>query len=572
MDFKQQIAQTLAPLVQWSPDDVAAALEVPQDSRMGDFAFPCFRLAKTLRKAPPAIAADLCAQIAKPAIVERVEAVGGYLNFFVDKNVWASAVLGDIAAAGDGYGATKEGEGKTILIDYSSINIAKPFAHHHLTTTALGHALYRVYQNLGYRVVGINHLGDWGTQFGKQIVAYKLWGDSEAVKSSGIRELVRLYVKYHDEAEKNPELDDQARAWFKKIEDGDEEALELFNWFKEITIKEVQQVYDLLGIHFDSYNGEAFFSDKMEPVVEELQAKGLLKESEGALIVDLEAYKMPPCIIKKRDGTSLYATRDLAAALWRKKEYDFAQCLYVVAYQQNLHFAQLFKVLELMGYEWASDMKHVNFGMVSMAEGAMSTRQGRVIWLEDVLKASVEKALDIIKEKSPDLEGKETVARQVGIGAVVFSVLCNNRIKDIVFSWDSVLNFDGETAPYLQYTHARCNSVLRKAGENLNISISAAGPAGADYTVLSSDEAQAVIKELAAFPDAVQEAAARYEPMLISRCIIEVAKTFNKFYYEHRILDGTPEEIRAKLALVDAVRLVIKRGLYLLGIEAPVAM
>ena len=566
MDFKAQIAQALAPLTQWSEADLIAALEVPQETRMGDFAFPCFRLAKTLRKAPPAIAADLCAQIQKPAAVERVEAVSGYVNFFIDKLAWAQSVLGSVATAGEGYGASAEGRGKTILIDYSSINIAKPFAHHHLTTTALGHALYRIYQNLGYKVVGINHLGDWGTQFGKQIVAYKRWGNREDVRTGGIRELVRLYVKFHDEAEKDPALDDEARAWFKKIEDGDEEALELFNWFKELTISEVQQVYDLLGIRFDSYNGEAFFSDKMEPVVEELQAKGLLKESEGAQIVDLEPCKMPPFMIKKRDGTSLYATRDLAAALWRKREYDFAQCLYVVAYQQNLHFNQLFKVLEMMGHEWAKDMKHVNFGMVSMAEGAMSTRQGRVIWLEDVLKAAVDKALDIIKEKSPDLADKETVARQVGIGAVVFSVLCNNRIKDIVFSWESVLNFDGETAPYLQYTHARCNSVIRKAAER-EAPISTVG--AADYNVLASDEAQAVIKELANFPDAVQEAAARYEPMLISRCIIEVAKAFNKFYYEHRILDGSEAEIRAKLALADAVRLVLKRGLYLLGIEAP---
>lgn len=564
MDFKTQIAQALAMPAGMEPASLAGLIEIPQDSRMGDFALPCFKLAKAMRMAPPAIAARLMENVAAPAFVERVEAVGGYLNFFIDRGAWSSTVLEAIMEKGEDFGATREGEGKTVVIDYSSINIAKPFAHHHLYSTAIGHALYRIFQSQGYRVVGINHLGDWGTQFGTQIVAWKLWGDRAAVEKGGVRELVRLYMRFHEEAEKNPELEDQARAWFKKIEDGDAEALELFNWFKDITIREVEQLYNQLGIRFDSYNGEAFFSDKMEPVVEELQAKGLLKESDGAMIVDLEAYKMPPCIIKKRDGATLYATRDLAAALWRKREYDFAQCLYVVAYQQNLHFAQLFKVLELMGYSWAKDCKHVNFGMVSMAEGSMSTRQGRVIWLEDVLKAAVEKALDIIREKSPELEGKEDVARQVGIGAVVFSVLVNNRIKDVVFSWESVLNFDGETAPYIQYTHARCCSVLRKAATTLD--------GEADWAALANDDAQAVIKALAAFPGAVAEAAARYEPMAVSRQVIEIAKAYNKYYYEHRILEGNEQEIRAKLLLTEAVRTVIKKGLCLLGIEAPERM
>ncbi len=564
MDFKLEIASILAPLVNMELGEVTAFMETPQDRKMGDFALPCFRFAKTMRKAPPAIAQELAATLTKPAWLERVEPVNGYLNFFVSRSVWASTVLQDIAQKGDGYGSSDEGNGKRVVVDYSSINIAKPFAHHHLTTTALGHSLYRIYQNLGYQSIGINHLGDWGTQFGKQIVAYKLWGDRETIEHGGIRELVKLYVRFHDEAEQKPELEDQARAWFKKIEDGDDEALSLFNWFKEITISEVQKVYDQLGIHFDSFNGEAFFSDKMGPVIEELQQKGLLKESDGAMVVDLEDYKMPPCLILKRDGATLYHTRDLAAAMWRKKEYDFYKCLYVVAYQQNLHFSQLFKVLELMGHEWAKDLKHVNFGMISMEEGAMSTRKGRVIWLEDVLNAAVEKALMIIQEKSPGLENKEEIARQVGIGAVVFSVLCNNRIKDIVFSWDNVLNFDGETAPYLQYTHARCSSVLRKAETAL------AGDV--DWAVLENDDAQALVKELAQFPDAVKGAAERYEPMMISRQIIEIAKAYNKYYYEHRILEGAEEEIRAKLLLTDAARSVLKKGLYLLGIETPERM
>jgi arginyl-tRNA synthetase len=561
MDFKGQIAGAVAPLAGMETADVTTLLEIPQDRKLGDFAMPCFRLAKTLRKAPAAIAQELAEKLAKPAWLERIEAVNGYLNFFIDHGVWASTVLDEIENKGEAFGSSSEGDGKTIVIDYSSINIAKPFAIHHLTTTALGHSLYRIYQSLGYRCVGINHLGDWGTQFGKQLVAYKRWGDCEAVEKGGTRELVRLYVKFHDEAEEHPELEDEARAWFKKIEVGDEEALTLFNWFKELTIKEVQQIYKLLGIHFDSYNGEAFFSDKMEPVVEELRQKGLLKESDGAMIVDLEPYKMPPCLIKKRDGTSLYVTRDLAAAIWRKKEYNFAKCLYVVAYQQNLHFAQFFKVLDLMGYKWAADLVHVSFGMVSMEDGSMSTREGRVVWLEDVMKAAQEKALAIINEKSPGLECKEDVARQVGIGALLFGVLSNNRIKDIVFSWESALNFDGETSPYIQYTYARCCSVLKKAETVLE--------GKADWTALANDDAQAVIKELAQFPDAIAEAASRYEPMAISRRIIEIAKAYNKYYYDHRILEGAQEEIRAKLMMTDAVRTVIKKGLNLLGIEAP---
>lgn len=564
MDFRNDIARLVAQLSGLPAQDVAELIEIPQDGRMGDFALPCFKLAGTMRKAPSAIAQELASAIAAPGFLERAEAVNGYLNFYIDKSVWASTVLGEIGEKGEAFGSSAEGSGKTVVVDYSSINIAKPFAIHHLSSTAIGHAIYRIYKALGYTCVGINFLGDWGTQFGKQIVAWKRWGDKQAVERDGIRELVRLYVRYHAEAEKDPSMDDEARAWFKKIEDGDEEALALFDWFKEITLVDVQRTYELLGIRFDSYAGEAFFNDKMEPVVEELRQKGLLKESEGALVVNLEEYKMPPCIIRKSDGATLYATRDLASAFWRWREYDFAKCLYVVAYQQNLHFAQWFKVLELMGYGWARDLVHVNFGMVSMEDGSMSTREGRVVWLEDVLKASQEKALAIIEEKNPELEGKQDVARQVGIGAVLFSVLCNNRIKDIVFSWENALNFDGETSPYLQYTHARCCSVLRKAQTAL------AGKA--EWAALGNGEAQAVIKELAQFPDAIQDAAARYEPMAVSRRLIEIAKAYNKYYYDHRILEGAETEVRAKLLLTDAVRTVIRKGLYLLGIEAPERM
>jgi arginyl-tRNA synthetase len=564
MDFKYSLAVKIAPLVGLDTADIVAMLEIPQENKMGDFALPCFRLAKTLHKAPAAIAQELAEKMHKPEWVERIEAINGYLNLYINRSVWASAVLEEIKQKGEAFGSSCEGEGKTIVIDYSSINIARPFGIHHLTTTALGHSLYRIFQNLGYKCIGINHLGDWGTQFGKQIVAWKRWGDKVAVERDGVHELVRLYMKYHEEVEKDPLMDNEARAWFKRIEDGDTEALELFNWFKEVTLIEVHRVYNKLGIHFDSYNGEAFFNDKMEPVVDELRHKGLLKESDGALIVDLEPYKMPPCLIKKSDGATLYATRDLAAAIWRRSEFDFYKCLYVVAYQQNLHFAQFFKVLELMGFAWAKELVHVNFGMVSMEEGSMSTRHGRTIWLEDVLNAAIDKALAIIMEKSPELDRKEAIAKQVGIGAVLFSVLTNNRIKDIVFSWESALNFDGETSPYIQYTHARCCSVLKKSEIELT--------GKADWSALENDDAQAVIKELAKFPAAVADAAVRYEPMCISRRIIGISEAYNKYYYEHRILEGVEEEIRAKLQMTDAVKRVIKKGLYLLGIEAPERM
>lgn len=374
-----------------------------------------------------------------------------------------SAAVREILEKGEDYGRSNVGAGKTVCIDYSSINIAKPFHIGHLSTTVIGSSLYKIFNFLGYRSVGINHLGDYGTQFGKLIVAYKRWGDRETVERENIREMLRLYVHFHEEAEKDPALDEEARHWFKRIEDKDPEALELFEWFKELTLKEVAKVYELLGVTFDSYAGESFYNDKMQPVLDELESKGLLTVSEGAKVVDLEAYGMPPCLLVKADGATLYATRDIAAAFYRKKTYDFDQCLYVVAYQQNLHFKQFFKVIELMGYEWAKDLKHVAFGMVSMEGGSMSTRKGKVIFLEEVLSRCIEKALAIITEKNPSLKDKESIAKDVGVGAVIFSTLSANRIKDITFSYDRVLNFEGETGPYVQYTYARCNSVMGKA-------------------------------------------------------------------------------------------------------------
>ena len=395
MDFKSMIAGEIASALDiafgnapLAAQEIAGLLELPPDSAMGDYAFPCFKLAKALRKAPPMIAGELV-KVIDARFLSRVEAVGGYLNFFIDKALYASAILEEVLSLGERYGSGTEGEGKTVCIDYSSINIAKRFHIGHLSTTVLGNALNKIYSFLGYRCVGINHLGDWGTQFGKMIAAYKHWGSREMVEQGGVQALSDLYVRFHAEAEKDPSLDDEGRAWFKKIEQGDEEAVAIWKWFKELTLKDADRVYDLLGVKFDSYAGESFYMDKMEPVIEELREKGLLKESDGAQIVDLEEYKMPPMLVLKSDGSTIYATRDLAAIFYRKKTYDFDKCLYVVAYQQDLHFRQLFKVVELMGYDWAKDLEHVSFGMVSYEGQALSTRHGHVIYLDELLKRSV---------------------------------------------------------------------------------------------------------------------------------------------------------------------------------------
>ncbi len=564
MDNKKQLAQALSKVVGIEAEELINWIETPKDPAMGDYAFPCFRLAKTMRKAPPVIAQEVSQAVELPDFISRSEAVGPYLNFFANKDDFAKKVISKVLNEGEAYGASSEGNGKTVCVEYSSINIAKPFHIGHLSSTVLGAALYRIYKHLGYETVGINHLGDWGTQFGKMIVAFLRWGNGDKEKCGSVRELVKLYVRFHDEAEKDESLNDEARAWFKKIEDNDAEAMELFLWFKEITLRDVKKVYDMLGVSFDSYAGESFYQDKMQPIVDELKEKGLLKLDDGASIVDLSEYDMAPCIILRSDGATLYATRDLAAAMYRKKTYDFHKSLYVVAYQQNLHFKQVFKVLELMGHDWVKDCIHVNFGMVSMEDGTLSTRKGKVLYLEDVLDAAVEKTLDIIKEKSPDLEDKENIAAEVGVGAVVWGALYNGRIKDIVFSWKKALNFDGETGPYAQYTHARCCSVLRKADgiDKENI----------DYSCISDDASTALIKAISTLPDAIKEAANKNEPYLISRCVIDICSCFNKFYFDNRIMDEDAAIKNARLALTEASRIAIKTGLYLIGLKAPEKM
>ena len=563
MDYKSAVAAAVASVgCGLSMEELSALIVVPKDSKNGDYSLPCFRFAKISGKSPVAVAQELKDKIALPEGIEKVESLAGYLNFYTDKKVFVKTALENVLEKKQDYGKSDIGKGKTVCIDYSSVNIAKPFHIGHLSSTAIGGALYRIFGFLGYTAVGINHLGDWGTQFGKMLAAYKLWGDAEKVEKGGVAALLELYVRFHKEAENNPELDDLARSWFKKIEDFDEEATTLFNKFKELTLAEAFKVYDRLRIKFDSYAGESFYNDKLDAVVNELEAKGLLRESEGAKVVDLEAYNMPPCIIVKSDGASLYSTRDIAAALYRKKTYDFDKCLYVVAYQQNLHFKQWFKVIELMGYPWAKDLEHIAFGMVSLPDGAIKSRAGNVVFLEDVLNRAVEKSLQVITEKSPDLENKKEIADQVGVGAVIFSVLYNNRIKDIVFNYDKVLNFDGETGPYVQYTHARCCSVLAK------------GTLGRekDFSALDNEESVEVVKLLDTFPDAVREAADKREPCVLSRHIVELAKAYNKFYLAHRIINAPEGAKNVRLMLTSAVRQVIKNGLTLLGMGAPEKM
>ena len=565
MDFKYEAASLIAKAADMDINDIVNFMEIPAKPEMGDYAFPCFRLAKTMRKAPNMIAADICSKIEENKIFSKIEPVAAYINFFTDKSVYAAEVMESIANMGENYGTSEEGKGKTIVIDYSSPNIAKPFHVGHLRSTVIGSALYKIFEKMGYECVGVNHLGDWGTQFGKLIEAYKLWGSKEEVEEKGISELTRIYVKFHEEAEKDPSLDDRARAWFVKMQDGDEEAITLWEWFYDISIKEFERVYEKLGVKFDHYTGESFYNDKMATIVDELKEKKLLTESNGAMIVDLEDAKMPPCLIIRTDGGTLYATRDITAAIYRKNTYDFDKCIYVTAIDQNLHFAQWFKVIEKMGYDWSKDLVHVPFGLVSLEDGKLSTRKGKVVLMEDLLDEAVKKTMGIINDKNPDLPDKEEVAKEVGIGAVIFDDLYNGRIKDIVFSWDRMLNFDGETGPYVQYTHARACSVLKKA-EYVK------GTAPIDYSVLTDDASVDVCKMLANYSAKIKEAASRYEPSVIARYLVDLSQAFNKFYHDNVILTDDENVRNARLAVVDAVRLVIKSGLEILGIKSPERM
>lgn len=572
IDFKKEIAEIIAKNLEGlTEDEIKSMIEIPQDQSMGDYAFPCFRLAKTMRKAPNLIAAELAEKLQGEQLFSEVSPVNAYVNMFVSREEMIKSTVSEVLEEKENFGRSDIGGNKKVIVEFSSPNIAKPFHIGHIRSTVIGNSLSKIYDALGYDVFKINHLGDYGTQFGKMICAYRRWGNREDVINSPIKTLLGYYTKFHVEVEEHPELEDEARAIFTKLEQGSKEEVELWQWFREESLKEFQRVYDMLGIEFDSYNGESFYSDKMPRVEKELLDKGLLQESKGAQVVDLEEYKLGTALIKKSDGSSLYITRDIAAAVYRKENYDFYKNIYVVATQQNLHFQQLFKIIELMGYDWANQCVHVPFGMVRLEEGTMSTRHGRVVFLEDVLNGAIEKTREIIEEKNPNIENLEEITSQVGIGAVVFNELSNNRIKDYTFKWDQILNFDGETGPYVQYTHARCASLLRKAGEN--IVAKAQDPKNVDFALLAkSDSAYELTKLIYAFPGVVEQAGEKYEPSIITRHIIDIAQCFNKFYHDEHIIVDDEVEKTSKIALVIATKRVIATGIGLLGMKAPERM
>ncbi len=564
IDFKKEITERLKKEVNMEINEILEMMEIPPNSQMGDFAFPCFKLAKVYRKAPHIIAKELSEKIELGDLLEKVEGVGGYINFFINKKVFAESIIKEVINKKDMYGASDMGQGKKVIVEFSSPNIAKPFHIGHIRSTVIGNSIYKIHKFLGYDTVTINHLGDYGTQFGKLIVAFKNWGNEEEVEADPIPTLLKLYIRFHEEAETNPSLEDESRMWFKRLENKDEEALRLWQWFREVSLKEFGRVYGMLGISFDSYAGESFYSDKMPKALQNMEEKGLLQESKGAEIVDLEPYGLSPALIRKSDGSTLYITRDITAAIYRKEHYDFYKNIYVVASQQNLHFQQWIKIVELMGYEWAKGCIHVPFGLVSLEEGTMSTRKGRVVFLEDVLKKAVQRTKEIIQQKNTNLENVEEVAQQVGIGAVIFQELSNNRIKDYVFSLDRTLNFDGETGPYVQYTHARACSILRKAEVELDDNI--------DYSLLNSVDAMDLVRSIQQFPKIVEEAGRKYEPSIVTRYIVDVAQAFNKFYHDTPIIVEDKNLQKSRISLVYAAKQTISNGLALLGVAAPEKM
>lgn len=559
--MKKYIAKMLVNHLDLSEEEILALLETPPNREMGDVAFPCFILAKSFRKAPQSIAVDLAERIEDNMV--RAKPVGPYLNFYFQRSRFAAQLVEEVLNKGERYGESNVGSGKTVVVDYSSPNIAKPFSLPHLRSTMIGNAIVNLNKAMGYKVVGINHLGDWGTQFGKEIVAYKMWGNDEAIKQNPIEELVKIYIKFHEEAEKLPELEDEARVWFKKLEDGDEEAVKLWKWFVEESLKEFEKIYNLLGVNFDHFMGESFYNDKMDRVIDELTVKGLLKESEGALIVDLSDEDMAPALIKKKDGSSIYATRDLAAALYRKDTFDFEKAYYVVGNEQALHFKQIISVLKRMGYTWADNMVHVPFGLMLFENKKMSTRKGTIVLLEEVLQKSIEMADAIIEQKNPELPDRKEVAEAIGVGAVIFNDLKQHRMHEVNFSWEEALNFDGETGPYVQYSYARTQSLLRKS----QFSIEDIDSINGKY--LEGEAAWNLVLMLNQYPDVLMKAATRAEPSIVARYLLDLSSQFNRFYHQERIITEDLEEQKAKLALALATSNVLKHGLAILGLKAP---
>lgn len=527
---------------------IAQMLEYPPDEKMGDIALPCFKLSKSLRMSPVMISEKIASGL-KNEDIDRIETVNGYLNIYIKKSYFSEKILDTILEKGEKFGSFDFGKDKTVVLDYSSPNVAKPFHIGHLGTTVIGHSLKKLHEFAGYKCVGVNHLGDWGTQFGKLIVAYNEWGDKKTIEEKGIDELVALYVRFHKEAEADPSLNDRARAEFTKLEHFEEKNIELWKWFIDISIEEYKKTYKQLDIEFDSYCGESFYSDKMPAVIEEMKQKNLLKIDDGASVVDLEEYKMPPCLILKRDGSSLYPARDISAALYRKQTYDFEKVIYVTDAGQSLHFAQWFKVVELMGYEWAKNLVHVPYGKVSLNGEKLATRTGNVILLKDLFASAIEKVKDIMNEKNPNLENRDEKAVAVGVGAIVFYYLSNNRIKDINFMLEDALNFDGNTGPYAQYTYARTCSVLEKAKDICRTK-------KVDYEI--NDKEKALLRTLSLFPEKVLQALNEYEPSVITRYILDVCTDFNGFYHDCQILGAEDENTKLfRLNLTEAVNHVL---------------
>lgn len=566
--FKKEIAERIGTALRQRLEiedaDVLALLEMPPDSSLGDYAFPCFRFAKGLKEAPAAVAQWLAACLDKPEYIEKIELKGPYINFFISQPTFCKEVLTEVAKQKENFGCSTEGTGKTVVIDYSSPNIAKPFHVGHLRSTVIGGALYQIYKKLGYQTIGVNHLGDWGTQFGKLIVAFQRYSSREAVEQHGIKELMRIYVVFHQEAEKDPSMEEEARGWFVKMQQQQEEALALWKWFYDVSMSEFKRVYEFLGITFDAYTGESFYNDKMDAVVTELKEKHILQESDGAQIVDLEQESMPPCLILRKDGGTLYATRDIAAAIYRKETYDFYKCLYVTGMDQILHFRQWFEVVNKMGRSWASSLIHVPFGLVSLDSGKLSTRSGNVVLMEDLLLEAVEKTKKIIEEKNPDLHQKDEVAKQVGVGAVIFNDLYNSRMKDVVFSYDKMLSFDGETGPYVQYTHVRACSVL--------VGQESVSPEEVDFTVFQSEAEHSLCKLLYQYPEKIKEAAEKNEPFILSRHIMDIAQAFNKFYHDLPVRSSEGAVKKGRLLLVSCVKTVLSSALSMLLMDAPEQM
>lgn len=565
VDFKQEIANCIAKVIELEANELRNYIEVPKDSNMGDYAFPCFRLAKELRKAPPMIANEIKEKIElNNEYIEKVEVAGGYLNFFVNNEKLVEEVLKEIDTKKDEYGKVNIGEGKNVVLDYSAPNIAKPFHIGHLRTTVIGQALYNIYNFIGYNSIGINHLGDYGTQFGKLIEGYKLWGNEYDLDTNPIDELMKIYVRINALCKEDEEVLERCRENFKKLEEGDEYCHDLWVRFREVSLKEFQKVYDLLGTKFDSWNGEAFYMDKMGEVIEILEATGKLVESEGAKIIDLEDKGMPPCIVCKSNGASIYATRDLAAILYRARTYDFVKAVYVTAYEQNLHFKQIFEVAKLLGIgeEKANNLIHVPYGMIRLSTGRMSTREGNVVKVEDLLNETIEKVKEIIDGKNPELEDKDEIAKRIGIGAVIFNNLATTLIKDVVFDWNTMLNFNGETGPYVQYIYVRTKSILEKANYVPNIE-------EVDFSVLNNKEALDTLKLIYAFSETVVTTANKNETSILARYLIDLAQSFSRFYDSNKIISDDKKTTDARLLLTQAVGSVLKTGMNLLGIQMP---